>query len=515
MAELWLRPWAGLVLSGRHIPLSSAACSVPDGHSGAFWLLAPSGQSSFVNGRADFTEPVTGFLSRDRTSSLALFPLFGPSTLVLDGGVSLDWPACPRKPARGSETHSQEEVEAQALFRRVEAVWDRIGDLEDALSDPIRLWSSLAERWMNDDEREPRMHPIVRQARGLAYLIEALDRAPRRILRRTHRHVPIGRVQELDRRSMIWSARQPGDTLVERAGDRQRLLAVAREESYDTLENRVLRAYGELAAAHAREYVTRNDGRKRKSARINRVQAFGRRCQRLARDLREKGVRTAEPDVTPNFVLMENPQYRQVWDAWRELLARNPIEDELWRWQSRSWEEFSVLAVVVALLTVEGSDIIAASPMVFRSEQYRGLWIEHDNPLIVLHFPSSNLVVEVQYRLQRPGEWRAGFAAPIWLRFGHIDDGAAFLASIAIWPLWDAASGLVPDETEELARVTAAGRQKRLRHCIVLRPGDHATAGDCDMAEGASAVAMGVSGQPLRTSLEALRTVLLNATGQV
>ncbi len=92
--------------------------------------------------------------------------------------------------------------------------------------------------------------------------------------------------------------------------------------------------------------------------------------------------------------------------------------------------------VVVALLTVEGSDIIAASPMVFRSEQYRGLWIEHDNPLIVLHFPSSNLVVEVQYRLQRPGEWRAGFAAPIWLRFGHIDDGAAFLASIAIWPLW-------------------------------------------------------------------------------
>ncbi len=513
MAELWLRPWAGLVLSGRHISVDGATCSVPEDHSGAFWLLAPSGRPSFVNGRADFTEPVTGFASKDKASKLALFPLFGTSSLVLDGGIPLDWPACPRKPMRGSDTTTHQDPEAQALFRRVEAVWDRIGDVEDALADPIRLWGSLADRWMNEDEREPRMHPIVRQARGLADLIEALDRAPRRILRRTHLPMPIGRVQELDRRSMIWSARQPGDTLVERAGDRQRLLAVAREESYDTLENRVLRAYGELATSHAREYVTRNGGRKR-TARVNRVQAFGRRCQRLARDLREKGVRTAEPDVTANFVLIENPQYRQVWDAWRELLARNPIEDELWRWQARSWEEFSVLAVVVALLTVKNSDVIAASPLIFRTEQHRGIWIDHDNPLVVLHLPSSNMVVEVQYRLHEPGEWRAGFAAPIWIRFGHVDDDAAFLANIAVWPIWDTESGLVPDETEELSRITAMRRPKRLRHCIVMRPGDESTAGDFDKADGASGVAMGVSGQPLKRGLEALQMVLLDAIEQ-
>jgi hypothetical protein len=52
--------------------------------------------------------------------------------------------------------------------------------------------------------------------------------------------VPVGRVQEIDRRAMLWFARQPGETLADRAGDDQRVLAVAREENFDTLENRVL-----------------------------------------------------------------------------------------------------------------------------------------------------------------------------------------------------------------------------------------------------------------------------------
>ena len=81
-----------------------------------------------------------------------------------------------------------------------------------------------------------------------------------------------------------------GESMAERAGDRQRVLAVVREESLDTLENRVLRAYCELAWHVAREYRERY-AHLQKSRRVTQVEAFGRQCRRLAHELAARGVR--------------------------------------------------------------------------------------------------------------------------------------------------------------------------------------------------------------------------------
>jgi hypothetical protein len=224
----------------------------------------------------------------------------------------LVWPSAPER-FRGEDPHTEDERRARALMLRAEAVWDRVSDVEDALSDPARLWETLRQRWTEEDSDEPRMDAIVRHSTEFGPVLDAIEKRPRRILRRVHRQVPVGRVQEIDRRAMLWLARQPGDTLAERAGDDQRVLAVAREENFDTLENRVLRAYGALAHLHAREYLDRNKTR-RLSRRANLVDAFGSQCARLARNLAARGVRAAEPGVAPNFVLQQNPQYHRIWD---------------------------------------------------------------------------------------------------------------------------------------------------------------------------------------------------------
>jgi len=135
--------------------------------------------------------------------------------------------------------------------------------------------------------------------------------------------MPVSRVQEVDRRSMLWLTRQPGETLAERAGPAQRIQAVARFESYDTLENRVLHSYASLARREALDYCDRYK-RAAGGVRHNAVAAFAKRCQRLHRRLSEEDrqVGEARPDVTPNFVLQNNPHYNAIWNAWHALLRR-------------------------------------------------------------------------------------------------------------------------------------------------------------------------------------------------
>jgi hypothetical protein len=137
-----------------------------------------------------------------------------------------------------------------------------------------------------------------------------------------------------------------------------------------------------------------------------------------AADFQNLGVLEARPDATPNFVLQTNPNYHAIWDAWHELLKRREVLDELWRWQTRSWEEFCAVALMVALQSIEGAEVIATSPIVFRDEQQRGRWVDTINPLGVVHLNAQELIVEVQY------VWRtdnfANFCAPIWLRVGRI-----------------------------------------------------------------------------------------------
>ncbi len=274
----------------------------------------------------------------------------------------------------------------------------------------------------------------------------------------------------MDRRAMLWLVQQPGTTLAERAGDRQRILAVAREQNFDTLENRVLNAYARLAAGVSREYEARQRGSAAAARRVQLVRGYGKTCRRLAVDMQDRGVREVPADVTPNFVLQNNTNYRRIWDAWRELLQRKREVDELWRWQARSWEEFCALAVVVALQSCPGARAIATSPIQFCDEQDQGRWLNHVNPLAVFHLAKHDMTVEIAFDPGFTGPLRY-FGAPIWLRYGHVDDAHGFLRRCAIWPVWHPHGGLIEGETDRIETLLGArGISEPPAGGIVLRP---------------------------------------------
>ena len=255
----------------------------------------------------------------------------------------------PARPKIGLEPNTDEERIATDASHRMHRVLARIEELEAALDDPENLWARLQKAWDRaEDETDPRMAEIVRQAKNVKpYLLE-LEKRIRRVLRRNRELTPLDRVQEMDRASMLWMVRQPGLTTAERAGSDQRILAIARHENFDTLENRVLHAYLKLASHFARQWL-REHKRAKNSKRFREVEGYSRLCRRLARELSDLGVSVAEPGITANYVLSENRAYRTVNEAWNRLLRQDKAEDELWAWQAESWTDFCVLAIVLAL----------------------------------------------------------------------------------------------------------------------------------------------------------------------
>jgi hypothetical protein len=423
------------------------------------------------------------------------------------GDVLVGFPEIPDRPAEDLDPKNDDHFKAKALLDRVKSVWARLREVETAIADPAHIWERLCELWLTESAIvNPEMDIIVKQARRLLPTLDLLDRAPRRILRRTQRMIPLSRVQEIDRKAMNWLVRQPGENFAERGGNSQRIKAVAREENFNTLENRVLLSYARLAGMLAREYANAH-GSAHGAARVRLVTAYGRRCRAVEMDFRERSVFEADPDVTPNFVLQTNPNYRKIWDAWRDLLNRRRTLDDLWRWQTRSWEEFCALVTIVALQSIPGARPVATSPIRYRDEQERGCWIENVNPLAVFFLPDEAVTIEVSYRM-RSGDVLSKFGAPIWLRLGKVDNNE-FLQRWAVWPVWDAVGGLESGEVDELVNLLPAGRIQSVVGGITIRPvaKDHRV--EIQSKSRAACLTIGPAGQPLKAGIEQLRSLLL------
>ncbi len=322
----------------------------------------------------------------------------------------------PARPKAGLEPRTEEEHRALAALERMTTMMARVQDVEASLDDPARLWSRLAAAWRRaEDESVPRMAEIVRQANSVQPRLRRLEGHLRRVLRRHRELMALDRVQEMDRASMLWLARQPGSSVAERAGAEQRILSTARREHYDTLENRVLHSYTILAANVAREWLREHD-RARAHERYRLVDRYRRYCRRLARSLAEQGISRAEPGVTPNYVLTEDPDYREVRRAWERLLRIERTIDDLWAWQAESWTDFCTLAIILGLENSPNARLLIQYPIVWKQEASRGRWFEHHNPIAVFFLENSQKIVEIHARPHALPATQAQLGAVVWLK---------------------------------------------------------------------------------------------------
>lgn len=270
-------------------------------------------------------------------------------------------------------------------------------------------WPDFDRRLWAWDDRDAPMRLIVRIADSCRVALESICRTPRRILRRERQLERIDRVQQMDDACIRWFVRQPGRTILEKAGRRQRVLGVVRLESVDTPENRVihdfLRRCLRAANAYMREVAALSQQRGQSYGDSYRAQLVRRFRQMVRQWLRTSALASVPlPAGVPraNYVLQYDRRYSEIWEWYVRLRRQQESEDEVWRWQHRLWAEHMGCALLHALhsqavdgLGFAGKAYLHTDPHCghfFDDESVIGCWINgRDGPSVVYSVPQQQL----------------------------------------------------------------------------------------------------------------------------
>jgi len=209
-------------------------------------------------------------------------------------------------------------------------------------------WPVLLNDFMDyRDADEAGRGLIVGLAERMPLYLRDIVAGPKRVLKRFREPSRLDRIQELDVHCLLDYAQRPGRSASEKAGQKQRLLAVIRRESFDTLENRVTLDFCRRSRQAVRSYKEQNakfaafDPEKQTgSKRLAKVLNYGKYCEAYLSDFVWDGVSVlAEPCRTPNYALAQNPLYVEVWREYLKLLRYANLREAAWRWPRLAWAD--------------------------------------------------------------------------------------------------------------------------------------------------------------------------------
>lgn len=176
----------------------------------------------------------------------------------------------------------------------------------------------------------PRAGLVTMLARELpAVLTQVFDRL-RKVLRREREPQSVGRVEQLDAASLRWLTRQPGYTVAQKAGPRQRVLAVVRRENYDIQENRVLKDLLLRTMRLTERWLEENEKAFPGHETIKAVRRLGNLCQKGLELNVLQDVSPLHDKPKPNYVLTQDALYRRIWNAYLLVVEHYRLIEGLW-----------------------------------------------------------------------------------------------------------------------------------------------------------------------------------------
>lgn len=290
--------------------------------------------------------------------------------------------------------------------------------------DAIGVLRNLSERQM-----EYSLIVELAQSRSLHQVLASLSRHPRVVLERVREQLRLDRIQQLDGGCLRDFARRPGIDVATKAGARQRLLAVNRLETADTLENRllvwVLRELRHLGDKYVREY-----GREFGDAeRVRNVRQLVQLVAGLEKSesISELGIGGLVHPVMPNYPLQLDARYRQVYATYKKLLRQRKLLDDLWEWQRVFWSGVARLVTYAALMALVDAGLCisceGSSTLHLLQEGQRGRWLMRGHaPGPFLELKTHHLCYLVDsWDVDEPEQWlsQAGAFFPQALQVGR------------------------------------------------------------------------------------------------
>ena len=237
-------------------------------------------------------------------------------------------------------------------------------------------WHDLDSTVLADENPdEPFMALIVRHADTMRQPLRTVTSNPRRVLRRQREEERVQRIRELDPACLRDYVRRPGITPAEKAGARQTLLGVVRRETYNTLENRVLKDFMARSRAEARAYLHANRNLNG-SERHKSVRRYHTLLKRLLSDPNLEDVDGISGVPSPNYVLQHDRRYSTLWVEYLRLVKRQEVLDEAWTWQRRLWSDTASLMLLAAPAADPQLQVKRSTLPYLRTEQDHGRWLD-------------------------------------------------------------------------------------------------------------------------------------------
>lgn len=173
---------------------------------------------------------------------------------------------------------------------------------------------------------------LSRIAQHSSAAIQAIVNNTRQNITREHKMMPLHAVREMDTKSFQWISRKPGRNIREKLKGKPYIKAVSRRMSIDTTENRLFKDFVRKLEL---QLLDRSDARV--------LNANDDETELLAK--LQKWQRTAEAgqvgdwmNVPPNNTLLQERNYRSIWDAWIWLQRLDEdIQTDVGR-LSRDWK---------------------------------------------------------------------------------------------------------------------------------------------------------------------------------
>jgi hypothetical protein len=232
-------------------------------------------------------------------------------------------------------------------------------------------WGRLLDTLLGKDQDDPAKYSLVVDLARPKTFLEPLNRIterPKRVLRRIHDQERVQKVREIDTKCVVDLAKRPGAAIAEKAGPKQRILAIRRTESIDILENRVAQHACSLADRASRRYLAEYGKWTGESERVGDVERLQRSVLRLPKKQSFDGVTSLiEPCRQPNYTLLQNTDYYRVWQAYVELVKNEDLRNQMWLWNRRLWRDYMTLFLSHAIQQI--SDDLGPETLVKLNEK--------------------------------------------------------------------------------------------------------------------------------------------------
>lgn len=259
------------------------------------------------------------------------------------------------KNAPNSEEHYFQYLERWLAFFDYLINYNQTSDFSDVQMVRFADLNRLIRQYCDNDEKISRSR-ILAIAEKASEPLSRIASKLRKNLINTRKLLPVERINAMDGKCLEYLLRLEGNTLREKAQkNKMRFLGLAKEETYNLLENRVLKDFLERCITKSTQYIieikdkSNNNSAFANSPLSRQMNVFKQRCQ----DLTQKSPLAAVPRQPslpkPNFVLQKDPDYKKIWQMYLDLIHEKRDLDKTIYCQQNLFQDICDLLINAAL----------------------------------------------------------------------------------------------------------------------------------------------------------------------